>query len=177
MNRREFLVGAGSLAITARPVFAGAQPATRTGIFPASVRADFPSVARDTYLNSAAIHPVGTFTADAMKGLLDLRTYGPGDGRVDFGAAKQEELKKKFGALINAKATEIAYTGSTSDGENIVVLGLLGASKDAPLRGVNVVIDELHFTTSLYMYKELEKKGVELRIVKHKNPSTGSGPG
>jgi selenocysteine lyase/cysteine desulfurase len=31
------------------------------------------------------------------------------------------------------------------------------------------VIDELHFTTSLYMYKELEKKGVELRIVKHKN--------
>jgi selenocysteine lyase/cysteine desulfurase len=34
---------------------------------------------------------------------------------------------------------------------------------------MNVVIDELHFTTSLYMYKELEKKGVELRIVKHKN--------
>ena len=33
----------------------------------------------------------------------------------------------------------------------------------------NVVIDELHFTTSLYMYKELEKQGVELRIVKHRN--------
>jgi selenocysteine lyase/cysteine desulfurase len=31
------------------------------------------------------------------------------------------------------------------------------------------VIDELHFTTSLYMYKELEKKGVELRIVKHRD--------
>ena len=31
------------------------------------------------------------------------------------------------------------------------------------------MIDELHFTTSLYMYKELEKKGVELRIVKHRN--------
>ena len=31
------------------------------------------------------------------------------------------------------------------------------------------MIDELHFTSSLYMYKELEKKGVELRIVKHKN--------
>ena len=27
----------------------------------------------------------------------------------------------------------------------------------------------MHFTSSLYMYKELEKKGVELRIVKHKN--------
>ena len=33
----------------------------------------------------------------------------------------------------------------------------------------NIVIDELHFTTSLYMYKELEKQGVELRIVKHRD--------
>ena len=40
---------------------------------------------------------------------------------------------------------------------------------DLPRRGGNIVIDELHFTTSLYMYKELEKKGVELRIVKHRN--------
>ncbi len=39
----------------------------------------------------------------------------------------------------------------------------------AKQKGANIVIDELHFTTSLYMYKELEKKGVELRIVKHKN--------
>ena len=169
MNRREFLVGAGALAIAAKPLIAAAQTSARPGVFPASVRADFPSVSRETYLNSAAIHPVGTFAADAMKALIDLRTYGPGDGRVDFGAAKQEELKKKFGALINASASEIAYTANTSDGENIVVLGLLGASKDAPLRGINIVIDELHFTTSLYMYKELEKKGVELRIVKHKN--------
>ena len=169
MNRREFLAGAGTLAVAARPLFAASQSAARSGVFPPSVRADFPSVSRETYLNSAAIHPVGTFAADAMKSLIDLRTYGPGDGRVDFGAAKQDELKKKFGALINASPSEIAYTANTSDGENIVVLGLLGASKDAPLRGINVVIDELHFTTSLYMYKELEKKGVELRIVKHKN--------
>ena len=40
---------------------------------------------------------------------------------------------------------------------------------DLPRRGGNVVIDELQFTTSLYMYKELEKKGVELRLVKHRN--------
>jgi len=40
---------------------------------------------------------------------------------------------------------------------------------ELPRRGGNIVIDELHFTTSLYMYKEIEKKGVELRIVKHRN--------
>jgi selenocysteine lyase/cysteine desulfurase len=134
-------------------------------VFPPSVRADFPSVARETYLNSAALHPVGTFAANAMKGVIDNRLLGPGEGRADFSGKAQEALKGKFGALINAKSTEIAYIANTSDGENIVVMGL-----DLPKqKGANVVIDELHFTTSLYMYKELEKKGLELRIVKHKN--------
>ena len=82
----------------------------------------------------------------------------------DFGAANQEDLKKRYGQLINATANEIAFTANTSDGENIVVMGL-----DLPRKGGNIVIDELHFTTSLYMYKELEKQGVELRIVKHRN--------
>jgi len=165
MNRREFLVGAGSLAIAAKPLFAATQPTARPGVFPASVRADFPSVARDTYLNSAALHPVGTFAANAMKQMIDHRLFGPGEGRADFGGRQQEELKAKFGALINARAAEIAYTANTSDGENIVVMGLDLAKQG----GSNIVIDELHFTSSLYMYKELEKKGVELRIVKHKN--------
>ena len=165
MNRREFLVGAGSLAIAAKPLFAGAQTATRSGVFPASVRADFPSVARETYLNSAALHPVGTFAANAMKGVIDNRLFGPGEGRADFSGRAQEELKKKFGAMINAAPTEIAYIANTTDGENIVVLGLDLAKQ----KGSNIVIDELHFTSSLYMYKELEKQGVQLRIVKHKN--------
>jgi selenocysteine lyase/cysteine desulfurase len=146
-------------------MFAATQNWTRAGAFPASVRADFPSVARETYLNSAALHPVGTFAANAMKSVIDYRLLGPGEGRVDFGAKMQEELKAKFGALINAKASEIAYTANTTDGENIVVMGLELAKQ----KGANVVIDELHFTSSLYMYKELEKKGVELRIVTHKN--------
>jgi selenocysteine lyase/cysteine desulfurase len=163
MNRREFLVATATLAAAAR-VSAFSQPG-RSGIFPPSVRADFPSVLKETYLNSASMHPVGTFAADAVKKVVDFRLYGAGGGGADFNARAQEALKAKFGAMINAKATEIAYTGSTSDGENIVVMGL-----DLPkMNASNVVIDELHFTTSLYMYKELEKKGVELRIVKHRN--------
>ncbi len=176
LGRRQFLAGAGAIAaaipsVTFADNFGGTggtkvPPSwqTRAGIFPASVRADFPSVARETYVNSASMHPVGTFAADAIKQVVDFRLYGPGEGRSDFGAAKQDELKNKFGALINASPAEIAYTANTSDGENIVVTGL-----DLPKRGGNIVIDELHFTTSLYMYKELEKKGVELRIVQHKN--------
>ncbi|MDP2323991.1 MAG: aminotransferase class V-fold PLP-dependent enzyme, partial [Gammaproteobacteria bacterium] len=171
LGRRQFIAGAGAFAAalpsTTFAVGDGAQSA-KTGIFPASVRAAFPSVSRETYLNSAAMHPVGTFAADAVKQLVDFRLLGPGEGRSDFGAAKQDELKKKFGALINASASEIAYAANTTDGENSVVMGLLGGSGGSGGSG-NIVIDELHFTSSLYMYKELEKQGVELRIVKHKN--------
>jgi selenocysteine lyase/cysteine desulfurase len=166
LGRRAFLVGAGTLALATRGLRAGNQAAaTRAAaIFPASVRADFPSAAREAYLNSAALHPVGSFTARAMQQVIDYRLLGPGEGRTDFGADRQQQLKEKYASLIGATAAEIAYTGSTSDGENIVVMGL-----DLPRRKGNVVIDELHFTTSLYMYKELEKQGVELRIVRHRN--------
>jgi selenocysteine lyase/cysteine desulfurase len=159
LGRREFLAGAGALAVSARPVFAAAQTARPGAVFPPSVRADFPSVALETYMNSAAMHPLGTFAARAIEQGLAYRLHGAGAGRADFGADRQQDLKKRYGQLIGATASEIAYTANTSDGENIVVMGL-----DLPKRGGNIVIDELHFTTSLYMYKELEKKGVELRI-------------
>ena len=164
IGRREFLASAGALAVSARSAFAFAQPARAGAIFPASVRADFPSVALETYMNSAAMHPLGVFASRAVEQGLAFRLHGSGPGRTDFGADRQQDLKKRYGRLINASANEIAYTANTSDGENIVVMGL-----DLPKRGGNIVIDELQFTTSLYMYKELEKKGVELRIVKHRN--------
>lgn len=164
MNRRHFLLSTGALALSARPAAAAWQAARPGGILPATIRADFPSASLETYMNAAAIHPLGTFSAGAMEAVMAYRLRGPGPGRADFGADKQAELKAKFGRLIGAKPSEIAFTASTSDGENIVVMGL-----DLARRGGNVVIDELHFTTSLYMYKELEKKGLELRIVKHRD--------
>ncbi|MEO8681384.1 MAG: aminotransferase class V-fold PLP-dependent enzyme, partial [Vicinamibacterales bacterium] len=173
LGRRQFLASAGAATFALRAsvakVGAAFEQTPAGAVFPASVRADFPSVATETYVNSAAMHPLGTFAANAVNSVMQFRMHGAGDGRADFGAAKQDELKKKYGVLINAKPTEIAYTANTSDGENIVVMGLFGELGSPSLRAGNVVIDELHFTTSLYMYKELEKKGVELRIVKHRN--------
>jgi selenocysteine lyase/cysteine desulfurase len=167
LGRREFLAGAGALSLhlhSTRSLFAAAQSPRPGAIFPPSVRADFPSVTLETYMNSAAMHPLGTFAARGIEQGLAYRLHGPAAGRVDFGAERQQDLKKRYGQLIGATPAEIAFTASTSDGENIVVMGL-----DLPKRGGNVVIDELHFTTSLYMYKELEKKGVRLRIVKHRD--------
>ena len=167
IGRREFLAGASALALPSLlSRTASAQtPAARAGaVFPAAVRDDFPLVSLETYLNSAALHPLGRFAATAIEEGVAFRLHGPGPGRADFNATRQADLKARYGQLIGASASEIAFTASTSDGENIVVMGL-----DLPKKKGNIVIDELHFTSSLYMFKELEKEGVELRVVKHRN--------
>src|ERR1700752_4836775 len=96
LGRREFLTGAGALAISSQPVFAALQGHRQDGVFPASVRADFPSVSLETYVNSAAIHPLGAFAAKAIEQVMAYRLYGPGEGRIDFGADKQEDLKRRY---------------------------------------------------------------------------------
>ncbi len=162
VDRRQFLLSAAALAASARPAFP--EPAAEGAVFPPSVRADFPIASTQTYLNSAAIHPMSVPASRALQDHIAFRLKGGGEGRSDFGEEQQKDLKRRFGQLINAKADEIAFIQNTSDGENIVVMGM-----DLPRRGGNVVLDELHFETSLYMYKSLEAKGLALRVVKHRN--------
>lgn len=162
VDRRQFLLSAAALAASARSAFP--EPAEEGSIFTAAVRADFPIASAQTYLNSASIHPMSLPAAKALQDHVAFRTRGGGEGRSDFGEEQQKDLKRRFAQLIGAKAEEIAFVQNTSDGENIVVLGM-----DLPKRGGNVVLDELHFETSLYMYKSLEAKGVQLRVVKHRD--------
>jgi selenocysteine lyase/cysteine desulfurase len=162
LDRREFLISAAALAAAARPAFSASRPAG--SVLPPAVRADFPVATAETYLDSAAQHPLGAHVARALERYLDFRVKGPSEGRQDFGPDQQQDLKRRFAALIGAKPLEIAFVQNTSDGENVVVMGM-----DLPRRGGNVVLDELHFITSLYMYKSLEAKGLELRVVKHRN--------
>jgi selenocysteine lyase/cysteine desulfurase len=161
IDRREFLLSAAALTASARPSAIGSRDAPPVE---PSLRADFPIAAKQTYLNSAAIHPMSVPVARALEAYQQFRLHGPGEGRADFGEEQQADLKQRFARLIGASANEIAFVQNTSDGENIVVMGM-----DLPRRGGNVVLDELHFETSLYMYKSLEARGLELRVVKHRD--------
>ena len=166
VDRREFLLSAAALAAVSHAAPAGA--AGRKGppaadLLGSGLRSDFPRVDSPLYLNSAGKHPLGLPMLRAMERHLHHEVYGAGEDRAFFGREDQQTLKEEFGALINAGADEVAFVQSTSDGENIVVAGM-----DLARRGGNVVIDDLHFTTSFLMYKMLEKQGLELRIVPSK---------
>jgi len=130
-----------------------------------AVRADFPRAARKLWLAAAETHPFSVHTLRAIESYSQFRALGPGEGRTYFSWEMQNETKKLFADLINAKPKEIAFVMSTTEGENIVAAGL-----DLARRGGNVVIDDLHFPASWYLYAALEKQGIiELRVVRHRD--------
>ena len=164
MNRREFLATTAAVtgaSMLEREAALGADARSAKAAERSDWRADFPVTQSVTYLNSAAMHPLSLPAAKAMQEYIDAQVYRK---TRDFDAERQADLKARFARLINAKPGEIAFVQNTSDGENIVVMGM-----DLPRRGGNVVLDELHFETSLYMYKTLESKGLQLRVVRHRD--------
>lgn len=175
MNRRQLLLAGASSATMPSLVSAVARGGPESTVSPQAprpgveARRDFPIASELTYLNSAGQHPLGTFARRALDRHLDYQQFGPspkgadGADRAYFSSSDQIALKTEFGQLINATAEEIAFVQSTSDGENIVVAGL-----GLPGIGGNVVVDDLHFTSSLYLYKMLEARGVELRVVRQR---------
>ena len=117
------------------------------------------------YLNNARIHPMSIGARAAVNSYLDSK------GTM---VVKQTGLtsgisvvaKESFAKLIHASADEVAFVNSTSTGENLVVsaLGLMHPAASGPQP--NIVTDALHFEGSLYLYGELKKRGVDVRIVK-----------
>ncbi|MEC7768517.1 MAG: aminotransferase class V-fold PLP-dependent enzyme [Acidobacteriota bacterium] len=165
LNRRELMksVGAGALALgTSRSTAATTGAITAKPDFSA-IRADFPRAAENLWLAAAETHPFSVHTLRAIEGYSQYRALG-GLGREGFTPSQQAETKQMFAALINATPEEIAFVLSTTDGENLVVSGL-GLAE----RGGNVVIDDLHFAASRYLYTALADAGhIELRVVRHK---------
>jgi selenocysteine lyase/cysteine desulfurase len=153
MNRREFLGASVALsAAAAAPVDLSLQ-----------CRKDFPRGMNETYFNSAAQHPLGNHCAAGMQRYIDFMRNGPGEGRKDFWEEGFLQVKPMFAKLINAKPSEIAFTGSTTIGENTILNGM-------DLRGGNVVTNDLHYTASLSNYLTRQKlQGLDVRIVKNRD--------
>lgn len=158
ITRRELLAGAGGLA-TAAVAPIGLIPPIDIGPFPARDAFAIPKGIR--YLNSAYIHPISRASAAALQHYAEQRLLRE-ERRT--GDSVTEEIKRRFAGLINASPAELSLIPNTSTGENLVVQGLAIASN----RG-NVVTDALHFDGSLVLYGELQRRGLDLRVVPHRD--------
>ncbi len=118
---------------------------------------------KGTYLNAAFTHPMSVATAKAAYEYIDRRVTS--DRAADEKMDKiRDETKVLYAKMINATPEEIAYVPSTMVGENLVVSGL-----DLPGSRSRVVTDTLHFEASLYLYGQLAKQGLDLKVVRHRD--------
>jgi selenocysteine lyase/cysteine desulfurase len=155
MNRRNFLTGA--------VAFAGATPAATSAPDFSEVRKNFPRALKETYFNAAAQHPLGLHAVRGMQGYMDFMCNGWTEGLHDFWEEGFVQIKPMFARLINAKPAEIAFTGSTTIGENTLVNGM-------DLRGGNVVTNDLHYSSSISNYLTRQTlQGLDVRIVKNRD--------
>ena len=121
-------------------------------------RAQFPSAARQVHMNHAGISPlpqrvgaaIQTFADEAV--LLDAAVYRRWETRA-------EEVRAAAARLIGARAHEIAFVRSTSEGLSLVASGLAWEPGD------NVVTIADEYPSNVYPWFGLRRLGVETRLL------------
>lgn len=111
-----------------------------------------------TYMNSASQHPISLASSKAVETYLSKRRIEPGapGGRHD-----SNEPLINFAKIINADVSEVAYTQSTTAGEQMVIAGL-----GFPHTGGHIITDDLHFPGSKAIYDGLARRGVDVTRIK-----------
>ncbi len=134
------------------------QPNTEFDTFTA-FREDFPALKQWTYMDVAARGVLSRTTRAALDAQIDDRMMNGGDKDRFF--ALIESARGRFAQLINAESAEITYTKNISEGLNMVATGIQWKAGD------NVVLcPELEHPNNVYVWLNLQRLGVEVRMVK-----------
>ena len=160
ISRREFV--ALTAAATATGVSGHALAQADGTEDPLGVRDDFPVLKDWTYLNSPYIAPSPQPVVDATVAFHQAKASDP----ISLGSmlGETQRLRQRFASLVNASESEIGLLSTTSEGENVIT-----ASLDFR-RGDNVVIDDLHYDTTVFLYNHLvETHGIDLRVVENQD--------
>jgi len=158
LDRRSLLKGFTAGALTA------ALPPIARATLPESlpIAGQFVVGQYEVCFNNARWHPISRGARQAVIDYLDYKARGIWTPAPGLNSPESILVRKSFADLIGAVPAEIAFVNSTTAGENMIVnaLGLATPGKH------NIVTDALHFEGSLYLYQELLKRGIDVRIVK-----------
>jgi selenocysteine lyase/cysteine desulfurase len=129
---------------------------------PLGFRAQFPVFEHVSYLNAGTEGPIPRRAAEAVHGRIDLEASEGRCGKPYF-----DELKEKAGALragyadvLGCSPSELALTGSTTDGVNTVIAGLdLGQGDEV------LTTDEEHPGLLAPLGRARRRHGITVRVV------------
>jgi cysteine desulfurase/selenocysteine lyase len=121
-------------------------------------RALFPATGRAAYFNTAAVSLASTALIDACHREVD----GWKEGALDVvrGEAAGERARAAVAGLIGADGADVALIASVS-----AAAGLVAAQLGPAETGQNVVIGESEYSSNHYPWRQLVRKGYDVRQV------------
>ncbi|MBQ15841.1 MAG: aminotransferase [Planctomycetaceae bacterium] len=122
------------------------------------MRDGMPSSSRWTYLDHAAVAPLPSISALAMRSWVDDIAENGATG-WDAWRDRVESLRGLAAGLLTASVDEVAVIRNTTEGVCLVAEGYPWR------RGDNVVVPGSEFPSNLFAWKHLESRGVEVRVV------------
>ena len=124
-------------------------------------RHEFPITEKYAFFNNAAISAPSSRVVNAVSALFSQFGHEGLTGYPQW-MKTVDSTRSLFARLINADPSEIAFTGNTSDGLNIVANGLAWKPGD------KVVLPVPDFPSNVYPWVNLERIGVEVSFVQKK---------
>ncbi len=121
-------------------------------------RREFPITEKYIYLDHSGVSPVSLRVKAAVEKFLAESSEG---GAFYYPAWSQQvdDVRIACAGIVNAAQDEIAFVKSTSHGLSIVASGLDWNEGD------NVLVFEKEFPSNLYPWINLERKGVQVRVI------------
>jgi cysteine desulfurase / selenocysteine lyase len=127
----------------------------------ATLRSEFPTLARWTYLDVARKTVPPRCQEQA---LLDYtRDVYENAGANAWAASNTAEARGALAQLLGANAAEIAFTKNTTEGLNIAAHGFDLQPGD------NIVLTNMEHAANIWVWKHWESKGVEIRYALHRD--------
>lgn len=122
------------------------------------MRDGMPSSSRWAYLDHAAVAPLPSVSAEAMRTWVNDLAENGATG-WDAWRDRVESLRGVAAGLLAASLDEVAIIRNTTEGVGLVAEGF-------PWRaGDNVVVPGSEFPSNLFAWKHLESRGVDVRVV------------
>jgi cysteine desulfurase len=118
------------------------------------------------YLDYAATTPIDSMVLKKMMPYLDDK-YGNPSSIHKFGQEANDAVdiaREKIAKFLNCKATEIIFTGSASESDNLAIRGLIKALKRKKQAGerIHIVTTKIEHKAVLETCKDLEKDGIRI---------------
>lgn len=127
----------------------------------ATIRQELPSVTSHIYMNAASFGPILRCVPRAMDTWLQKECYEgrPGMATFETIGVLYAEARSYLARLLNAETDEIALTGNTGEGMNIVCQGLKWLPGDEV-----IITDHEHVSVIILLHYLRDRYGITIRV-------------